>query len=123
MRCFLCLIIGVMFLNPSICAANENTTPEKAVLEFFAALKEGDIDAMLGFYSEEAKEILSPHLLDFDSESRKRLIAEMSSKEIRIKSVEIDDDRAVVRISLMKNNKHEDDALHLRLINGKWKLD
>ncbi len=95
------------------------SSPEDAVNGMFAALKSGDIDAMVQYMPEDERSEITD-MSDEEKEMVEGMLVMMSAIEYEIKGSEIDGDIAVVTIEISFMGETEEEEVELMLENGNW---
>ena len=95
------------------------SSPEDAVNGMFAALKSGDIDAMVQYMPEDERSEITD-MSDEEKEMVEGMLVMMSAIEYEIKGSEIDGDVAVVTIEISFMGEIEEEEVELMLENGSW---
>ncbi len=112
-------VLSIAGLALMACGGGGASSPEDAVNGMFAALKSGDIDAMVQYMPEDERSEITD-MSDEEKEMVEGMLVMMSAIEYEIKGSEIDGDVAVVTIEISFMGEIEEEEVELMLENGSW---
>jgi hypothetical protein len=114
-------VLGIAGLAIMACGGGGGgaSSPEDAVNGMFAAMKDGDLDAMAQYLpADERGEIES--MSDEDKEMAQAMFAMLGDMDVKVLGSEINGEEAVVTIEVTFMGETEEDEVELMMEDGKW---
>ncbi|MFO8183146.1 MAG: DUF4878 domain-containing protein [Candidatus Aegiribacteria sp.] len=114
-------VLGIAGLAMMACGGGGGgaSSPEDAVNGMFAAMKNGDFDAMAQYLpADERAEI--ENMSDEDKEMAQSMLAMLGDMDIKVLGSEIDGEEAVVMVEMTFMGETQEDEIDLVLEDGSW---
>lgn len=114
-------VLGIAGLAIMACGGGGGgaSSPEDAVNGMFAAMKDGDLDAMAQYLPEAERGDIE-NMTDEEKEMAQAMFAMLGDMDVKVLGSEINGEEAVVTIEVTFMGETEEDEVELMMENGSW---